>query len=68
VFERATSRRSRAILLLTAIVAFAAAWGVMSFVLRAADPSSVSALRLAASALPNAALLIGPAYLPRRLF
>jgi membrane-associated phospholipid phosphatase len=67
VFESALSRSSRAILLLSAMLGFGAAWGVMSLVLREADPSSVSALRLAASVLPNAALLIVPAYLPRRL-
>jgi membrane-associated phospholipid phosphatase len=66
VFELATSRRSRLILLLAAASAFGAAWGLMSLVLRHADPSSASALRLAASALPNAALLIVPACLPRR--
>jgi hypothetical protein len=67
VFESATSRRSRFILLTAAAFGFGAAWGVMNLVLRAADPSSASALRLAASALPNAALLIVPAYLPRRI-
>jgi membrane-associated phospholipid phosphatase len=67
VFEPARSRRARAILLFTAACGFGAAWGVMSLVLKEASPSSASALRLAASALPNAALLIVPAYLPRRL-
>jgi membrane-associated phospholipid phosphatase len=66
VFEAAITRRARAILLLVAIFGFGAAWGVMSLVLREADPSSASALRLVASALPNAALLILPAYFPRR--
>lgn len=67
VFEIAMSRRSRGIVLMAAAFAFGAAWGIMSLVLRHADPSSASALRLAASALPNAALLIVPACLPRRL-
>ena len=67
VFEAARTRRARAILLLTAVVGFGAAWGVMSLVLKQADPSSASALRLAASALPNAALLILPAFVPRRI-
>jgi hypothetical protein len=67
VFEAAITRRARAILLFTAIFAFGAAWAVMSLVLRYADPSSASALRLAASVLPNAALLALPAYLPRRI-
>ena len=65
VFEAAISRRARFILLLAAMFGFGAAWGVMTLVLRETDPSGVSALRLAASALPNAALLIVPAYLPR---
>jgi hypothetical protein len=67
VFEAAISRRARVILLFVAIFGFGAAWGVMSLVLREADPSSASALRLFASALPNAALLILPAYFPRRI-
>ena len=67
VFEFAGSGRARAILLTSAAAAFAAAWGVMTLVLDAASPSSASALRLAASILPNAALLIVPAMLPRRL-
>jgi membrane-associated phospholipid phosphatase len=67
VFEFALSGRARAILLASAAVAFGTAWGVMSLALKEADPSSVSALRLAASALPNAAALIVPAFVPRRL-
>jgi membrane-associated phospholipid phosphatase len=67
VFEFAGSWRARAILLTSAATGFAAAWGAMTLVLDAASPSSVSALRLAASILPNAALLIVPAMLPRRL-
>ena len=66
VFE-VCSRPSRAILLFAAACGFGAAWGVMSLVLKEASPSSASALRLAASALPNAALLIVPAFLPRRI-
>jgi len=67
VFESATSRSARGILLLSSAAGFGVAWWVMSLVLRHADPSSASALRLAASVLPNAALLIVPAYLPRRI-
>jgi hypothetical protein len=67
VFEFALSVRARIILLAAAALGFAAAWGLMTMVLREADPSSASALRLAASALPNAALLVVPAFLPRRL-
>lgn len=67
VFEFALSRLARAILVGTAAAAFGAAWYLMTLALDAADPSSVSALRLAASALPNAALLIVPALLPRRV-
>jgi hypothetical protein len=66
VFEFALSGRARALLLTGAMVGFAAAWGIMKLVLEQADPSSVSALRLAASALPNAAVLIVPALVPRR--
>jgi hypothetical protein len=39
----------------------------MTMVLDRTDPSSASAVRLAASALPNLALLAVPALLPRRL-
>jgi membrane-associated phospholipid phosphatase len=67
VFELAQTGRARAVLLTSAIVAFAAAWGLMTMVLDAVNPSSVSALRLAASTLPNAAVLIVPALIPRRL-
>lgn len=67
VFHIALSRRGRVLLVVTAALAFGAAWGAMTLVLREAEPSSVSALRLAASALPNAALLIVPALLPRRV-
>lgn len=65
VFEFAQTRTARAVLLTAAIVAFAAAWSLMTLILGNLQPSSVSAMRLAASALPNAALLIIPACLPR---
>ena len=67
VFEFALSVRARAILLSIAAAAFGAAWGLMTMVLNDADPSSASALRLVASALPNAAVLIVPALVPRRI-
>ena len=67
LFEYASTTRARAILLISAAAGFAAAWGLMTMVLTEADPSSASALRLAASALPNAALLIVPALVPRRI-
>jgi membrane-associated phospholipid phosphatase len=65
VFEFARTRTARAILLTTAAAAFGAAWAVMTFILNDLEPSSVSAMRLAVSALPSAAVLIAPAYLPR---
>ena len=65
VFEFAVSGWTRALLTVIAAAAFAAAWAVMRVVVDAAEPSGVSALRLAASALPNAALLIVPALLAR---
>jgi membrane-associated phospholipid phosphatase len=61
---KAARPRTRAMLLTTAALAFGAAWGGMTFILNDLEPSSVSAMRLAVSALPNAALLIAPAYLP----
>jgi membrane-associated phospholipid phosphatase len=67
VFEFALARRARLLLVATAALAFGAAWYMMTLVLESADDTSASALRLAASALPNAALLIVPALLPRRL-
>ena len=67
VFEFALSVRARTILLVSAAGGFAAAWGLMTMVLDQTDPSSASAVRLAASALPNLALLAVPALLPRRL-
>jgi membrane-associated phospholipid phosphatase len=67
VFEFALSVRARAILLASAAGAFAAAWGLMTMALNDADPSSAGALRLVASVLPNAAVLIVPALLPRRI-
>ena len=63
-FEYGRTRSGRAILLTTAAAAFAAAWGVMTYLLNELQPSGVSAMRLAVSALPNAALLVVPAYLP----
>ena len=65
VFELAQTKLARAALVAAAGFGFGLAWGLMSLVLREADPSSASALRLAASALPNAALLIFPAVVPR---
>ena len=67
VFSYALSRRARVLRLFTAAAAFGIAWWAMSQVLQEASPSSASALRLAASALPNAALLIVPAWLPARV-
>ena len=67
VFEREMSVLARVVLLIVAAAGFAAAWAVMSAALEQASPDSVSALRLAASALPNAALLIVPALVPRVL-
>ena len=66
VFARLATVKARIMLLVLAIVAFAVAWVAMSLALRDASPSSVSALRLVASALPNAALLIVPACVPAR--
>jgi len=59
--------RTQAVLLVVSAVAFGGAWMLMSTVLGDAPPDSVSAARLAASALPNAALLILPALVPLRL-
>jgi len=67
VFRRATSLRARTLLLIAAATGFAAAWMVMSLALEHASPDRASALRLAASALPSAALLIVPAWVPDRL-
>ena len=67
VFTRLSTVKARIMLVVIAAVAFGVAWALMSLGLRAASPSSVSALRLAASALPNAALLIVPALVPARL-
>ena len=64
VFRRATSGWARVVLLTTAAASFGVAWVVMSAALGHASPSSASALRLAASALPNAAVLIVPACIP----
>ena len=64
VFRRATSVRARTLLLFASAIGFGVAWTVMSSLLDYAPSDSVSALRLAASALPNAALLIVPACVP----
>lgn len=68
VFEREVTVAARVVLLTLAAAGFAAAWALMSAALEQASPDSVSALRLAASALPNAALLIVPALVPARLY
>lgn len=68
VFEREVTVAARAVLVVAAAAGFAGAWAVMSAALEQASPDSVSALRLAASALPNAALLIVPALVPARLY
>ena len=68
VFEREVTVAARAVLVTAAAAGFAGAWAVMSAALEQASPDSVSALRLAASALPNAALLIVPALVPARLY
>lgn len=68
VFEREVTMTARAVLVIAAAAGFAGAWAVMSAALEQASPDSVSALRLAASALPNAALLIVPALVPARLY
>jgi len=66
VFARATSLRARSLLLLASATGFGAAWVAMSSLLAQASSESDSALRLAASALPNAALLIVPGSIPAR--
>lgn len=58
--------RSRAVRVVVAAGAFAAAWAVMTAALSYASPSGASAIRLAASALPNAAVLVAPALVRRR--
>ncbi|HET9192850.1 MAG TPA: phosphatase PAP2 family protein [Vicinamibacterales bacterium] len=68
LFERQVTVTARAVLVISAAAGFAGAWAVMSAALEQASPDSVSALRLAASALPNAALLIVPALVPARLY
>jgi membrane-associated phospholipid phosphatase len=68
VFEREVTVAARAVLVIVAAAGFAAAWALMSAALEQASPDSVSAVRLAASALPNAALLIVPALVPARLY
>jgi membrane-associated phospholipid phosphatase len=67
VFQREVTVRARVVLTIAAAAGFGGAWAVMSASLREASPDSVSGLRLAASVLPNAALLIVPALLPSRL-
>lgn len=67
VFERAATVRARVVLTVAAAAGFGAAWAVMSAALTEASPDSISAVRMAASALPNAALLIVPALLPSGL-
>ena len=68
VFAREVTVAARVVLVIAAAAGFAGAWAVMSAALEQASPDSVSALRLAASALPNAALLIVPALVPARLY
>jgi membrane-associated phospholipid phosphatase len=67
VFRRETNTWARAVLLIASAAGFAGAWMVMSAALGQASPDSVSSLRLAASALPNAALLMLPACIPGRI-
>ena len=64
-FEFGRTRIARAMLLTTAGAAFGAAWWVMTALLNDLENSSVSAMRVAVSALPNTALLLAPAFLPR---
>jgi len=67
VFRRETTPRARAALVFASAAGFAGAWMVMSAALGQASPDSASSLRLAASALPNAALLMVPACIPGRI-
>jgi membrane-associated phospholipid phosphatase len=67
VFRNETTTRARAVLLFASAAGFAGAWMVMSAALAHASPDSVSSVRLAASALPNAALLMVPACIPRQI-
>ena len=67
VFARLTAVKARIMLTVIAAVAFTVAWVTMALALDYASGSSASALRLAASALPNAAVLIVPACIPARL-
>jgi hypothetical protein len=67
VFAQDTSTRARAVLLFASAAGFAGAWMVMSAALEHASPDSASSVRLAASALPNAALLVIPACVPRQI-
>jgi membrane-associated phospholipid phosphatase len=68
VFARLATVRARVALLTAAAAGFGAAWWVMEAALGNASPESISATRLAASALPSAALLIVPALVPPTLF
>ena len=67
VFASDTSTRARAVLLFASSAGFAGAWMVMSAALEHASPDSASSVRLAASALPSAALLMLPACIPRKI-
>jgi hypothetical protein len=67
VFARLAAVKARIMLTVIAAVAFTVAWVTMALALDYASASSASALRLAASALPNAAVLIVPACIPARL-
>lgn len=65
VFEFESTRRMRLLLVFVGGLAFGAAWWLMTWLLNELQPSGVSAMRLAASALPNAALLVVPAWISR---
>ena len=67
VFASETSIRARAVLLFASAAGFAGAWMVMAAALAHVSPDSASSVRLAASALPNAALLMVPAWIPRQI-
>jgi hypothetical protein len=67
VFTRVTTPRSRVVLVTASAVGFGAAWMVMRAALGDAPPASISAVQLAASAVPHASLLIVPALVPLRL-
>ena len=67
VFASETSVRARAVLLFASAAGFAGAWMLMSAALEHASPDSASSVRLAASALPSAALLMVPALIPAQI-